>query len=245
MAAGSNHVLAINHNGRAYAWGSGQQNQLGRRVVERSRLTGLVPREFGLRGKIAKVACGSYHSFAIDNKGDVWSWGLNSYGETGINEDLGEDNSSLPKPAVVEGLKEFDIADISGGAHHSIACTKDGKVLVWGRCDGGQMGIKLEDIPSDDVVKDEHGRARIVKNPTNVKAITGAVYVDAGGDNCFAVNNKGQAYAWGFNANYQTGLGGDNDVTEATMIANTAVKEKMIVGAFSGGQFGVLVGKAE
>lgn len=244
MAAGSNHILAINNKGRAYAWGSGQQNQLGRRVVERSRLTGLVPREFGLRGKIAKVACGSYHSFAIDQAGAVWAWGLNSYGETGINEDLGEDNSSLPKPAIVESLRNFEVTEISGGGHHSIACTKDGKALVWGRCDGAQLGIALDQIPEEDLVKDEHGRPRIVKNPIQVKAIEACVSVDAGSDNSFAVTSDGKAYAWGFNANYQTGLGGDDDVDEATVIANSAVKDKQIIAALSGGQFGVLVGKS-
>lgn len=244
LAAGSNHVLAVNNTGRAFAWGSGQQNQLGRRVIERTRLSGLVPREFGLRGKISKISCGSYHSFAIDNKGKVFSWGLNSYGQTGIIEGLDGESSFLLKPTVVDSLEQYEITDISGGGHHSIACTKDGKVFVWGRCDGGQLGIKLDTINEEDIKKDEHGRIRIVQNPTELKAITDATSVNAGSDNTFVVTEKGQAWSFGFNANYQTGQGGEDDIMEAKVIANTAVKDKQIVGALAGGQFGVLVGRA-
>ncbi len=30
---------------------------------------------------------------------------------------------------------------ISGGEHHSIACTQEGKVYCWGRNDEGQTGL--------------------------------------------------------------------------------------------------------
>ncbi|KAI9746712.1 MAG: hypothetical protein M1818_000426 [Claussenomyces sp. TS43310] len=242
LSAGSNHVLALNDKGKAFAWGSGQQNQLGRRVIERTRTAGLVPREFGLRGKIDMIACGSYHSFAIDKKGQVWAWGLNSFGETGVSEGMGDDNAYVMKPTVVEALGDYDIGEISGGGHHSLACTTDGKLLVWGRCDGGQTGLDIEKLTSEDkenLVFDERKQPRIVKNPTIVPGIQ-ATSVNAGSDNSFAINTQGRVYSWGFSANYQTGQGTDDDVMIATIIDNTAIRDKKIVGAGAGGQFGVL-----
>lgn len=258
LAAGSNHVLALDQKGNVFAWGSGQQNQLGRRVVERTRLAGLVPREFGLpKGKIVSISCGSYHSFAITKDNKVYSWGLNSFGETGINDGAGDDNAVIFKPTVVSDLKDYDIKEIKGGGHHSLACTTDGQLLVWGRADGSQIGMKLSDIPKEHFIYDERGAARILKKPTvipgkssllqsveSVNNFTGinAVTVTAGSDSCFAIDEQGRAFSWGFSANYQTGLGTDDDVELATLIENTAVKGKKLVGAGAGGQFGVLWG---
>jgi regulator of chromosome condensation len=169
IAAGSNHVLALDYKGNVFAWGSGQQNQLGRRVVERTRLAGLVPREFGLpKQKIKYISCGAYHSFAMTKDGKVYAWGLNNFGETGITEGAGEDNAVIFKPTVISELKDYNIKEIKGGGHHSLACTTDGQLLVWGRADGSQVGIKLSDLPKDHLVYDERGAARILQKPTAI-----------------------------------------------------------------------------
>ncbi|KAK2129029.1 regulator of chromosome condensation 1/beta-lactamase-inhibitor protein II [Fusarium oxysporum II5] len=77
LAAGSNHILALDVKGNVFAWGCGQQNQLGRRIIERHKMSCLSPRGVCLpRGRISKIACGSYHSFALDTDGKVYGWGL-------------------------------------------------------------------------------------------------------------------------------------------------------------------------
>ena len=72
-----------------------------------------------------------------------------------------------------------------------------------------------------------------------------AVSVAAGIDNTFAITQDGEAYSWGFSANYRTGLGTEDPVTEATIIENTAVKGKRLTFAACGGQFSVLAGPAD
>src|SRR2546423_12161304 len=76
IVCGVDHVLALTAQGKVYSWGNGQQLQLGRRVVERTRLNNLVPREFGLKN-IRTIGAGSYHSFAVGHDGKVYAWGLN------------------------------------------------------------------------------------------------------------------------------------------------------------------------
>ncbi|PNS15736.1 hypothetical protein CAC42_4188 [Sphaceloma murrayae] len=247
IACGANHVLALDSTGHVFAWGSGQQNQLGRRVVERTKTQGLIPREFGLpRKAIVDVECGQYHSFAIDNKDRVWSWGLNNYGETGIPDSAGEDEAVVLKPEVVEGLSGIGVTTVRGGAHHSIAVTESGDCLTWGRVDGCQIGIPTSELNDDNVIKDERGAVRILTQPTKVTAIKDAVATaSASSDHCIAVTKNGQAYAWGFSANYQTGLGTDDDVAVATLIDNTAVRGKKLIGAHTGGQFGILTAAAD
>lgn len=169
LACGANHVLALDVNGNVFAWGSGQQNQLGRRVVERTRMSGLTPREVGLPKKQVKlIACGGYHSFAIDKKDNVHAWGLNSYGECGVFANAGDDDAIVGVPTKIETLSGRHITCIKGGSHHSIAVTEAGDCLVWGRADGSQTGIDLDTISKDELIHDEHDRPRILKNPTKV-----------------------------------------------------------------------------
>ncbi|KAI9721096.1 MAG: hypothetical protein M1812_002577 [Candelaria pacifica] len=239
IVAGANHILALTDKGNVFAWGSGQQNQLGRRVVERTKKNGLVPREFGLpRNKISFIECGSYHSFAIDKAGKVWTWGLNNFGETGVTEGAGEDDAVVLAPAMVTSLNDHGVVQIKGGTHHSIAVTKDHDCLVWGRVDGCQMGIDLTDLPKEDLVYDEKNRPRILQKPTAVPGLK-VKYATAGSDASLAITTEGQVYSWGFSANYQTGQGTTDDVEVATLIDNTALRGKNLNWAAAGGQFSV------
>lgn len=246
ISCGANHVLALDASGSVFAWGSGQQNQLGRRVVERTKVQGLVPREFGLpRKQVKYIECGDYHSFAIDTKDRVWTWGLNNYGETGIAENAGEDDAVILKPEVVEALSGREVSCIKGGGHHSIAVTGAGECLVWGRLDGSQCGIDVATLPDESTVKDERGKPRILKTPTAVPGIEGkVVFATAASDHSFAITEQGRAYSWGFSTNYQTGQGTDDDVEIATKIDNTATREKKLNFATAGGQFSILTAVA-
>lgn len=242
IAVGTNHVLALNTKGKVFTWGAGEQSQLARRVVSRTAVGALIPREFGLqRKKIVHIGCGDYHSFAVDAKGAVYSWGLNSFGQTGIPKDEETVENAIANPTVVKSLADFDIKQIAGGAHHTLACTTTGQVLVWGRIDGDQAGVEIEDLNQEHLFLDEHGKPRYLIKPNVVPDIEG-VYVATGPDTCLAIDKDGKAYTWGFSSNYQTGQGTAEDVVEATWVDNSAVRGKKIVYGGIGGQFGVLGG---
>lgn len=243
LACGANHVLALNDRGSVLSWGSGQQNQLGRRIVERNKLHGLEPREFGLRKDIVSIGSGSYHSFAIHANDTVYAWGLNSFGATAIRDNAGEDEAVITRPTRVESLSNRKITQICGGAHHSIARTADGECLVWGRADGHQSGIKLDALSDDSVIKDDRERPRILIEPTQVPGIN-AVVVAAASDHSLAIDANGRAWSWGFSATYQTGQGTSDDIEVATMIDNTATRDRKLNWAGAGGQFSVFTDAA-
>ncbi|KAL8738842.1 MAG: hypothetical protein Q9181_000446 [Wetmoreana brouardii] len=248
ITSGSNHALALNEKGVVYTWGSGQQNQLGFRMMERKRYESLNPSLLRLRGKnIRYIACGADHSFAIDGKEQVWSWGANSFGGTGIYEGAGEDNAVVITPTVVDNLKlqNDTITHLAGGTHHSLASTTNGQCLVWGRFDGSQTGIDASIVPGDNMVRDVKGNARILVRPTQVPGVDNCSFVAAGTDHSLAITANGKGYSWGFSANYQTGQGTDDDVTVATMFNNTATRDKSLNWAGAGGQYSVLTAVAE
>ncbi|KAL8917736.1 MAG: hypothetical protein Q9208_007788 [Pyrenodesmia sp. 3 TL-2023] len=248
ITSGANHCLARDQKGVVYTWGSGQQNQLGFRQLERKRYDSLNPSLLRLRGKhIRLIACGADHSFAIDGKEQVWSWGANSFGATGIYDNAGEDNAVIISPTIVNNLKLVNdtITNLSGGTHHSLAATQNGQCLVWGRFDGSQTGIKDSAIADEDVIVDSKSKPRILLKPTQVPGVGPCAMVAAGTDHCLAITRDGKGYSWGFSANYQTGQGTDNDVPVATMFNNTATRDKRLNWAGAGGQYSILTALAE
>ena len=165
VTCGTNHVLALNDKGKVFVWGAGEQNQLARRVVARTAEGALIPREFGLqRKKITKIGSGDYHSFAVDKDGKLYAWGLNTFSQTGIPISENKDDTILV-PTLVKALSPYSIREIDGGAHHTISCTDSGQVLVWGRIDNNQGGMKIDKFSETDVYIDDQQRRRYLKNP--------------------------------------------------------------------------------
>lgn len=124
-----------------------------------------MPRAINLpKRAIVRIFAGFHHSFAIDNKGSVWTWGLNNFGQTGIPADEGGLCVELPR--VVDSLKGRRITNMAGGFHHSLACTENGRVLGWGRCDDAQLGIAVASLPDEDILVDNQDEPRILTVPT-------------------------------------------------------------------------------
>ncbi|KAK8030177.1 hypothetical protein PG993_011468 [Apiospora rasikravindrae] len=250
LAAGANHVLAMDKDGKVFTWGAGGQFQLGRRTIARRghhAEAGLKPEPCGKFTKkhyAVDVAAGSYHSFYIDNNGQVWGWGLNNFSQTGLGDRAGDSDAMIERPTVVTSLDDKKVKQVSAGVHHSIACTKDGKVLTWGRIDGHQTGLKKELFTKDNAIFDEddptNGKPRILKEPTALPDLE-ATFVAAGTDNNFSVTSDGKVYSWGFSTNYQTGQGQIDDVEEPTPIDNTALRGRKVIWAGAGGQYSVVV----
>lgn len=257
LACGTNHVLALTKDRHVFAWGNGQQNQLGRRVTERNLNEALTPSRLGFHDtgfkrpsqRIAKISCGDYHGLAIAEDGHIWSWGANNYCETGHGDNAGEDNASVLTPRIISSLEGKDVTAVEGGSHHNIAITKTGQVLVWGRCDGSQTGIppaQLEAINDDEkVLKTGNGKAKILIEPTAVPGLSNIVTGTCGPEHTIVINKDGKAYSWGFSANYQTGQGTDDDIETPTLIDNTAVRDVKLVWAGAGGQYSALASKKD
>ncbi|KAF2745431.1 RCC1/BLIP-II [Sporormia fimetaria CBS 119925] len=263
VVCGTNHVLALDKDGHVWAWGNGQQNQLGRRVIERNLIESLLPNRVGFTDKSAKrpskkmvdIACGDYHSFAIGEDGHVWGWGANSSCETGITENVGEDAATLAAPRIVHSLEPYKVVSIAGGAHHNMAVTDDGKLLAWGRCEDKQTGLSLDDLNKIDddskLLKKSYARPdgtplykpSILLEPTRVPNVQDIILAACGPDHTLAVDKFGKAFSWGFSINYQTGQGPTDDIETPTLLANTAVREEKIVWAGAGGQYSMLASK--
>ena len=127
--------------------------QLGRKIPERRMINSTRPDPLHLR-KVIAVGSGAYHSFAIDAEGEVYAWGLNQYGQLGLEPEVdasGEESRIVWTPAHIpelspselskDGWKDSRVVRISGGEHHTVFLLSDGRVFAAGRIDSSQLGL--------------------------------------------------------------------------------------------------------
>ncbi|GMM34022.1 Ran guanyl-nucleotide exchange factor [Saccharomycopsis crataegensis] len=237
LAPGKDHILALDAYGKVFGWGDGQQYQLGRKVMERTRLQNLKPMPVTLKN-IKYIASGDYHAFAIDHKGEVYTWGLNQYGQCGIKEDL-VDGDTVTKPTKVTRLSDKNIVEIACGEHHTLALSNDGSLYAFGRYDSFEVGIGKDDLPEYSF-KDDHGKVRAVPFPTLLTKVPKFRSVATGSHHCLGITEDGAVYSWGYGDTYAVGQGPDGDDIEVpTRIKNTATQDHDILVIGCGGQFSV------
>lgn len=185
-------------DGKFFNRGSGEQNQLGHRVLRRKRYDSLVPKPLRSNKKCRLIGCSIDHSFAVEkDKKVIWTWGLNSFGETGIKEKGHEAVvfSRFRVPALL--LDEDAISAITGGAHHSASTTTTGKLLVRGRLDGCYLRLEPHTVPDTDLIKETSDKPSILSQPTELPAATigTARLVAMGTNHNIAINAARQAYS--------------------------------------------------
>ena len=103
--------------------------------------------------KIVKVALGQNHSMAITDKGQLWTWGSNTFSQLGYalppSPKKDEDPmTSVPRQVFGPLRKEY-ILGIAASAHHSVAHTGS-SLYCWGK-NVGQLALMDADSRSLDV----------------------------------------------------------------------------------------------
>lgn len=213
VAAGNNHLLVLTTHGNVFTWGAGEQGQLGRKIIDRRKIHGTVPEKISLgyrSNRAVVIGAGNYCSFAVDEAGDVWGWGLNNMGQTGTGV---SEHQSVPdevqSPRKVESLcksalGEEVVVQIAGGEHHTLFLTSAGRVFACGRCDGGQLGLA-----------EDHAKYKSRPNPDFVTEPLEIPFDDvddpitaiaSGTHNNMAITRAGVLYAWGQESQGELGV---------------------------------------
>ena len=86
------------------------------------------------------VALGLTHTLAINAKSQLYSWGLNSYGQCGRTQ-TGDACAAYDRKArVTVPGSEVRIKQLGCGSTHSVVLDYDGNVYSWGNNQHGQLG---------------------------------------------------------------------------------------------------------
>ncbi|MFV0484616.1 MAG: RCC1 domain-containing protein [Candidatus Saccharimonadales bacterium] len=157
--------------------------------------------------KIISIYSDRYDTtYALTQTGEVYVWGLGSFGELG----LGDDQSQAITPTLISGLTGITQMFVAGEFQPSIyALSSSGEIYAWGDNQYGQLGLG-----------DEDGRS----TPTKITLPAGVSFESMGtsegsGGSVFAVDADGKLYGWGNNDSGQLGLGDTTSRTIPTQIS--------------------------
>lgn len=248
ISSGADHVAAITVTGRVITWGCGDQGQLGRTgerfiarfggkvaqfVDPRPIYGNLDGRKMSPRGTAVFIACGSYCTLVVTEKGNVYAWGLNNYGQLGLPLTA---SNIVRTPTEVSSLCRKGIVSLAGGQHHSLALSSSGVVYSFGRSTYGRLGRAPEAAQTDEAFFTPE---MVEGLPSECKVIG----ICAGQSCSGAILDNGNAWLWGCNTSYQLGKGeDDSDAVVPAKLRETKTTGRMIVQHISyGGQHSALV----
>jgi len=184
VAAGGSHSLALLSNGTVWAWGRGEEGQLG----NSSNSPANRPVRVSILTNIVGVAAGYNSSFALESDGSMWAWGANGTGQLGINS-----TTPANRPIKVSALS--NVVAIAAGMQHTVALQGDGTVWTWGANGSGQLGIGVDGGTRNYPVRAGGGILPYV------------IGIGVGYDYTMAVDTNGTVWTWGGGGNGCLGHG--------------------------------------
>lgn len=181
IAANNEFALALDEDGNIYSWDSNSNGQLG---VGSTETTGILPGKIEGLPKMVDIACGKFHSLAVDENGVVWAWGSNNNYKLGLPE---SGNITVPTQTAIS-----NICNVSAGKNHSLAIDREGTVYAWGNNSYGQLGVDVETVAATYI-------AQMVALSSITEIIT--TY-----NHNIAIKDNGTVYSWGDNTCGQLGV---------------------------------------
>lgn len=160
--------------------------------------------------KIVRVSCGRRHTVAVDENGNLWSFGDNKYGQLGrsIENEAGRDALA----GRVETPTDVKFFDAYCGWSHTIALAKDagGKVVAfgWGRNDKGQLGI---------------GESMPAPLPIQLFSNIEIESVACGSESTVVVDSLNHIWCCGWNEHGNLGIGSKEDQLELTQVRGAPI----------------------
>ena len=144
VAAGSEHVLALDNNGAVWSWGGNQSGQLGNGSTLDTSIPSRVlgpGSDYGSQYPMIQICAGPDFSLALDAGGNIWGWGN---GSTGV---LNGTNGVATLPVQIAPTEGFNpngnLAWITATANSVVAMDVWGDIYTWGWNPSGMLGTQL------------------------------------------------------------------------------------------------------
>jgi alpha-tubulin suppressor-like RCC1 family protein len=182
VACGTEHTIALQTNGTLWTWGTNGFGQLGDNTTSNRSLP--VSPLGTSSNTFVQVAAGQYNSAAIQNNGNLWMWGDNTYYAVSANTLI----LSAATPVLYAGPNNFGTAygswkTISIGSYTQMGIQTDGTLWAWGNGFNGAIGDGTSSIRSVPV--------QIAGGGTNWKTVS------IGQSTALATKTDGTVWVWG------------------------------------------------
>lgn len=194
MAFSYESTLIVDEDNALWGRGRNASGELGEACKLDSRDNHLT--KLGLEN-VKAISCGMEFSCAVLEDGTAYVTGKNNYGQLG----LGISASSLNKWTKVDSVSNID--SCSCGGSHMMLVTKEGKLLVAGLNNNGQLGL---------------GNTTNIRTFTEVPNLTDVKMCSCGYDYSYVLKEDGELLSCGNNAYGQLGLGDITNTNEFTHV---------------------------
>lgn len=166
--------LATDKNGDIWSWGHNNIGQLGDGSIGDKMNPVNITQD--VSAKFTSVHAGAYSNYAITDKGELYSWGNNRYGQLGLG-----DRVNRTSPRKVEGLPS-GVKDVANGTEHTIILLNNGQVFTAGSNSKGQLGLGTPqstvgktEIPFPDYITINNKDNELVEMGSGRYLLTGSV----------------------------------------------------------------------
>lgn len=136
VAVGLNHIIAIDVEGKAYAWGRNIEDQLGLGNSSKYVCKATLIEQTSHR-KFAMAIASHTYSALLAETGEVWVFGTAESGCLGVNPV--KHNYVVSIPTIIHNIPPMKY--IAGGPEHMAAISVDEEVYVWGNNNNGRLGL--------------------------------------------------------------------------------------------------------
>ena len=193
MRTGISHSLGLRDDGTLWAWGAGNNGQLGDGsnsgksapvAVSVTNVSGTQWTEISVGSGIPSFSLG------IRNDGTLWAWGEITAGlGDGINV-----QQNTPVQVSTTGVSGTKWISIASGAEHALGLRDDGTLWAWGGNTNGQLGT---------------GSTILQATPVKISSPTPRKWwgISGGGHHSMGMTSDGAMWGWGYNSEGQLGNG--------------------------------------
>jgi len=192
ISCGAVHTAAVTDAGGLYTWGFGGEGRLGHGDTA-MRLTptlvAAIGQRFGtgpLRARVMAVSGGGFHTAAITEDGDLWTWGQGRDGALGH----GDRESKLLPTKVASPLVCGDTAwaaNVHCASSHTAAVAENGDIYTWGKGENGCLGHG-----------DDADRLSPTLNAHLHKCGAKVLHAACGHSHVVCVTHDGCVWSWGY-----------------------------------------------
>jgi len=204
---GVGHNLAVDEFGNLWAWGIGELGDGNFGPSAFKTIPVLINTDGRINNaKITNVSAGGAHSLAIDEHGNLWAWGLNSYPRGGQVGDGTRIDRYIPVQINTGGrINDSKIINISAGESHSLAIDEHRNLWGWGNNETGQLGDGHGYLVTPEgIVVDQPGTSGALHSTIPVLVNTNgrmndnkALSIQAGSDQSLCLDEHGDLWLWG------------------------------------------------
>ena len=201
VKAGNATMGAIKTDGSLWTWGQNQRGEQGRNSADDHSSS---PRQVGGDTTWANLEGQREAFLATKTDGTLWSWGYNSWGNGGHNN-----QTQYSSPMQVGTDTSWAAAQLTGRGTSSLAIKSDGTMWAWGGSNYGELGLN----------QSYSGSHIAYSSPVQVPGSWGYVY--STGEHTIA--SKPDGTLWAFGNNEHGNLAGNIGATPGARSSPTQI----------------------